>query len=174
MDKQIKSRWDIRASEMSKKHIAYLIKNNRGIIDYLVNEFGKKYYDISREEITSMVQEGFWRAILAYNPDKGKLSSYAHYYCKSWVNFYLNKTYKKYKENEIIVDNFDEFAKETDHSKLDIESILNKLCKEDREIIVNHYLLNTTTKGTMDSLNINRHEVKRRLKKALESAKRII
>jgi len=127
---QIRGRWNVSADKMSKKHIDYLLKNNRNIVNNITDRFFYLNFDldVDRLEIYNVVLEGLYKAIQSYNDKKGSLTTYAYFYCKGHLNYYIKKNYlSKKKINEIPIS---EYYENDDYEKMENKILLNQLAKE--------------------------------------------
>lgn len=87
--KQIKSRNEFAASDLTDKQINTLLASHIDIVKSITSFFmrGKVLYD--KSTVFAYALEGVYRAILRYDPKKGPLKTYAFFYCKSFVRNHI-------------------------------------------------------------------------------------
>ena len=157
-----------------KNNIEYLLKNNRGIISKITREFLEKNKRYEYSEIHSFAREGFYKAILAYDPDKGKLSTYTYFYCRSWIRNRVKKYHVKYNKEVFFsdIDNYDS-GDVTLEDSLFFKQIMDVLDDEEREILGVHIsssnkFFDSSVKAVMNNLGISRYIFNVKLEKIID------
>jgi hypothetical protein len=83
---KITSSWD--AKFKSEKQINKMMQTPyaRATMDFIKRDYLKGHPNADLHELASSIMEGFWLAILRYDPAKGGFGSFVNYMCKSYIN----------------------------------------------------------------------------------------
>ena len=139
-DNKIKSRWGVAPSKMTRKNIDFLIRSSQRTIKKVVLAFLKRNQGFEYNEAYSIAMVAFYKAVLAYKPEKGSLLKYAECYC--WASL-MSDAKKRHKLKGIESPYEAEIAEDTSNLPYDDEITLKEI-KEglgdvEYEIIEQHF-----------------------------------
>jgi len=159
---------------MSRENIVYLIKNNKGLVLSVAKRYKKKRYYLKWEEVYSVTLEGFYRAILAYQPSRGDLITYAECYCWGWLKGYYKAN--RYNDKEVTMP-MDMFAFNKGLSiddRIVVKQIKERLSDDEKEIL-DCYCYKIPIKDSIKILGLkNRHHYKKKLEKVMKKMKEMV
>ena len=174
---QIKSRWEVPYKRMKSHHVSYLLKANSPVIDIIARSYLIKRPELNFDDLRCLVREGFWMALKSYNPNKGKLTTYATYYCKNAINEYIRK-FARNKELNVrvktkVLNNSYEIENDIIEAML-FKNFLNNLSKENKEIIETFCYADCNLSEAAKILKISQFKFRSRLKMARKEAKKCL
>lgn len=140
-EKRIRSRWDVPSEKMTRENIAHLMKHNKKIVWNITGRLMKRYMTFEKEDIYSIVLEGFYRAVKAYRPDRGSLEVYAECYCWAWANNYFRAKIKdkirRQSESSARID-YIEQVEISNEDRAFIKEIRSQLSDEENDLLDRH------------------------------------
>jgi len=165
-EKKVRSRWDVPPERMSRDNIAYLMRHNKKIVWNITGRLMKRYMSFEKEDIYSIVLEGFYRAVKAYRPDRGKLEVYSECYCWAWANAYfrtkIRDKMRRREESSIAIDQVEDVDISED-DRLLINEIRNQLTAEENDLLDRH-AYGIPIHKTIDEMNLKtRHNYRIKL-----------
>ncbi len=168
----IRSRWNVSFKEMSRTQLIHLLKNNRDVVKNKADAYYKTHLWLSYNEVYSVAYEGFYRAIRAYDPDKGDLVTYAECYCWGWLGTYFNSRSVKRDKREvrIVHDNFEKANTISREDALFLKQLKEYLTTYEMDLLERH-CYGFKIKDSIEHLGITRPTYKRHLKNALDKAR---
>lgn len=68
-----------------------MAEDNVNLVYGFVNKYKSNYPWLEYDDILGVCMESYCRAIQTHNPERGKISTHAYWYMRSYLNSYVNK-----------------------------------------------------------------------------------
>ncbi len=169
--KEICSRWNVSYEEMSREQLIYLLKNNRGVVKNKAKQYYARHYWLDYNEIYSVAFEGFYKAILAYKPEKGNLLNYAECYCQGWIKTYFDSRKPDRREVQLVHNNYEKLNAIPYDDVLFLKQVKEILNSDEIEIL-EHYSYRIKIKDSMKYFGFDtRHQYAKLLQNTLSKVR---